>query len=219
VSWLGLALIAEGPTDYRFLSPILYRLTEDLCLSHGRVTIEVDSVKPLELDRGVAGDRTQQIVDAAQRAEGSYHILFLHTDGAGDPEAALRERFEPWRRGLDGLNRTDERAVAVVPVREMEAWALCDGDALRAAFGTTIRDQQLGLPGRVADVEGILDPKRALETAYERTFRPRRPKRSAASALEAIAEHVRLDRLRQLPAFRSLEDALRQALRDLRYVN
>jgi hypothetical protein len=217
VSWLGLALIAEGPTDYRFLPPLLYRLTEDLCLRHGLVTIEVDPVRALDLDRGFRGDRTRQIVEAARQADGSYHILFLHTDGAGDPVAAIKERFEPWCRGLAGLARPDERAVAVVPVREMEAWALCDGGALRGAFGTTLPDEQLGLP-RTADVEGVQDPKKALETAYERAFRPRKPKRPVVAALEAIAERVELDHLRQLPAFRRLEDDLRDALRDLRYV-
>jgi hypothetical protein len=219
VNWLGLALIAEGPTDYRFLPPILYRLTEDLCLRHGVVMVEIGQVLALEPGRQLRGDRTEQIVGAARQAGGSYHILFLHTDGAGDPVAAIRERFEPWCRGLGTLGRQDERAVAVVPVREMEAWTLCDGDALREAFGTTLSDEQLGLPRRASDVEAVLDPKMALEMAQERAFRPRRPKRRAAASLEAIAERVGLERLRQVPGFRRLEDDLRGALRELRYVD
>ncbi|MGE0452399.1 MAG: DUF4276 family protein [Vicinamibacteria bacterium] len=214
-----MALAAEGPTDYRFLQPVLYRLTEDLCLRHGRTTIEVGPVVGLDLSRGSGGDRTGRIVAAAQMAAGSYHVLFLHTDGAGDPEAALRERVEPWRRGLAALGRADERAVAVVPVREMEAWALCDGNALREAFGTTLPDDQLGLPRRTSDLEGVLDPKRMLDTAYERAFQPRVPKRPAVAALEAIAERVDVERLRLLPAFRTLEQDLRAALRELQYVS
>ncbi len=99
MTYLGLGLIAEGPSDYRFLPPLLYRLTEDLCLSHGRTTIEVGPVAPLELDVAPGVDRTMKIVEAARKASGSYHVLFLHTDGGGDPDAALRERFEPWRLG------------------------------------------------------------------------------------------------------------------------
>ena len=30
--YLGLALYAEGPTDYYFLRPLLPRLCEDICL-------------------------------------------------------------------------------------------------------------------------------------------------------------------------------------------
>ncbi len=218
MNWLGLALIAEGPTDYRFLSVVLYRLTEDLCLRHGTTTIEVGQLVPLDLNRATTRDRTTRIVEAARQASGSYHVLFLHTDGDGDYEAALRERFEPWKRGLAGVAQQDERAVAVVPVREMEAWALCDGEALRGAFGSTLEDQRLGVPRRPADVERVLDPKRKLQSAYERAFRPRRPKRSAAAALEAIAERARLDYLRQVPAFLRLENDLREALQGLRFI-
>lgn len=216
--WLGLALVAEGPTDYRFLPSVLYRLTEDLCLHHGLSAVEVDPVRALELDRTIR-DRTEQIVAAARQAEGSYQVLFLHTDGAGDPEAAIRERFVRWNRGLAALGRADERAIAVVPVREMEAWALSDGEALRGAFGTTLSDDQLGLPRRTQDVENVRDPKRTLEAAYERAFRPRTPKRPVVAALEAIAERVALARLRLLPAFQRLEQDLRDALRELQYVN
>jgi hypothetical protein len=216
--WLGLALVGEGPTDHQFLPSVLYRLTEDLCLRNGIGSVEIEPVRPLALDRR-AGDRTEQIVAAARKAQGSYHVLFLHTDGAGDPEAALRERFEPWNRGLAALGNTDERSVAVVPVREMEAWALSDGDALRAVFGPTLPDDQLGLPRRAPDVEAVLDPKRALNEAYERALRPRTPRRSVVATLEAIAERVSLARLRLLPAFRRLETDLREALRQLRYVN
>jgi hypothetical protein len=42
--YLGLALFAEGPTDYRFLPPVLRRATEDLCLRLARSTIEVQEV-------------------------------------------------------------------------------------------------------------------------------------------------------------------------------
>lgn len=218
MSYLGLALVAEGPTDYRFLSPVLYRLTEDLCLSFGVTTIEVGPVTALELDQRVGLSRAAQIVEAARASSGSYHVLFLHTDGGGNHEAALRDRFEPWSRALEELERRDERAVAVVPVREMEAWALCDGDALREAFGSNLNDERLGLPRRAADIEGTRDPKQVLQRAYERVFRPRRPRRSVAATLEAIAERVRLEQLRLLPAFARLEEDLRGVLQELRYL-
>ncbi len=41
--YLGLALFAEGPTDYRFLPPVLRRTTEELCLN-ARTTVEIGDV-------------------------------------------------------------------------------------------------------------------------------------------------------------------------------
>lgn len=217
MSFLGLGLVAEGPSDYRFFPAVLYRLAEDLCLQHGRTPVEIGAVVPLELS-GLHGTKTERIVQAAMQAAGSYHVLFLHTDGNGDHDAAIRDRVGPWKAALSVLGSPDDRTVAVVPVREMEAWAFCDGGALRAAFGTTLTDTELGVPRKASDVEGIVDPKAALQAAYERVFRPKRPRRSSVEMLEVIAERVSLDRLRQLPAFRRLEADLAAAMRDLHYI-
>jgi hypothetical protein len=216
--YLGLALIAEGPSDRRFLPPVLYRLTEELCLAHARSTIEVGAVVSLDPSSMEGANFTKKVVAAAGEASGTYHVLFLHTDGGGDYATALRARFEPWKAGLAGLRHADEREVAVVPVREMEAWTLADGDALRGAFGTSLGDSALGLPSRPADVERIPDPRAVLRRAYERVFNPRRPRSSVGGTLEAIAERVRLDRLRQVPAFARLEADLRTVLGELHYL-
>jgi len=39
--YLELALFAEGPTDHRFLSPILRRVTEDICCQDAKQSVEV----------------------------------------------------------------------------------------------------------------------------------------------------------------------------------
>lgn len=150
-----MALVAEGPSDHRFLPPVLYRLTEDLCLTRGRGTVEVGPVTSLEPVDSGAGSYTARLVEAARQASGTYHVLFLHSDGGGDGEAARRERTEPWTVALEDLGREEERFVAVVPIREMEAWAICDGEALRQAFGTTLNDAQLGVQAVCADVERL----------------------------------------------------------------
>ena len=46
--YLGLALYAEGPTDYRFLSSLLRRLVESLCARLASDIIEVSEVLPLD---------------------------------------------------------------------------------------------------------------------------------------------------------------------------
>ncbi len=39
--YLGIALYAEGPTDYYFLRPLLQRLCEDICLRESPHSVEV----------------------------------------------------------------------------------------------------------------------------------------------------------------------------------
>ncbi|MBD2777421.1 DUF4276 family protein [Iningainema tapete] len=218
--YLGLALFAEGPTDYRFLPPVLRRATEDLCL-RARFTVEVGEVVRLYApDEYRDADGATQILEAAREAVGAFSILFIHTDGAGDPVAAHQQRVQPAAQRIAELGRQQERTVGVVPVREMEAWTLVDGDALRGAFGTVLDDSALGIPKKVREVEGILDPKQALEQAYAKVVGSRRRgKRKAAEFFDAIGERVRLERLRELPAYQRFEDDLGMALVELGYLS
>ena len=48
MQYLSLALYAEGPTDYRFLSPLLQRLCEDICLRDALDLVEVSEVLALD---------------------------------------------------------------------------------------------------------------------------------------------------------------------------
>ena len=82
---LGLALYAEGRTDYYFLLPLLQRLCEDICLREARVDVDVSAV--LGLDHPAAlneASREDRITEAARLARESWNILFIHADGAGD---------------------------------------------------------------------------------------------------------------------------------------
>lgn len=220
--YLGLALFAEGPTDYRFLPPILRRATEDLCLRLARSTVEVGEVLGLYTpDNYYDADLATQILEAARQAQGAFNILFVHTDGAGDYAAAYDQRVKPAaeRIALE-LSRQQERTVGVVPVREMEAWTLVDGDALRGAFGTVLDNTALGIPTKAREVEGILDPKQTLEQAYIKVLGGKqRGKRKAADFFDAIGERVRLERLQEVPAYQRFLDELCMALVELGYIN
>ncbi len=165
-------------------------------------------------------DRETRILEAVRAAREAYTVLFIHTDGAGDPDSARRERVEPAaQRIADELAQQQERTVAVIPVRETEAWSLVDGDALRGAFGTVLDDSRLGVPVRPREVERIPDPKQTLRQAFIRVIGTRRLKKKKAEAfLDVIGERVQLERLREVPAFQRLEQDLRTALLDLGYL-
>ena len=214
--YLGLALFAEGPTDHRFLGPLLRRLSEDLCVRHVPASVEVGEVRELHSPKDCKdAKRELRILAAAREAREAWHILFVHTDGGGDPFAARRERIEPALSLI--VNDLDHRhgPVAVVPVRETEAWAITDGNALRSVFGSTVENDRLGVPKRPKDVESIADPKLALEQAYIGAKGPRtakRVRRSASMYLGPIGESISLDTLSMVPAFQTLKRELIDAL-------
>ena len=139
----------------------------------------------------------------------------MHTDGGGDPERARRTLAEP---ALDLLRQEcaeDGIGIAVVPVRETEAWSLVDGSALRTVFGTSLDDKQLGLPP-IGSVESLPDPKRILDDAFAATNPPPSRRRKGASPmLSALGDSVSVDRLRHLSGFQCLEEELERALRQL----
>lgn len=215
--YLGLALYAEGRTDYGFLCPLLARLCEDLCTREGEQAVDVSEVLALDHPASAnAAPREQRIVEAALEASGAWKILFVHADGAGDPERKRQEQAQP---AIDRLRReyADEGfAIAVIPVRETEAWAIVDGDALRRVFGTTLTDDELGLPRSPSAAEAAPDPKVLLSTAFIATHPSgRRRKQGVSPLLNLLGEEVSLPRLRELAAFSALEGELRQALRQL----
>ena len=101
--YLGLALFAEGPTDHRFLPPVLLRTVEELCRSAPTEDVMLEDVLELHPpDQWRTADRATTILEAARDAAGGFHILFVHTDGDSDPWAArapAKDRgAREWRR-------------------------------------------------------------------------------------------------------------------------
>lgn len=215
--YLGLALYAEGPTDYRFLSPLLQRLCEDLCTREAVDTVEISPMLPLDDPEHARGlGREKRIQEAARAARGAWNILFVHTDGEGDPVRAAAERIEPALTRLKEFSGDTEIGVAVIPVRETEAWAILDGDALRQVLGITLTDRAMGLPRMAREAERTLDPKALLSQAFKATNPTGRRKSMGISPyLSALGEQVALDKLRGTESFAKLEAQLTAALRSL----
>ena len=219
--YLGLALFAEGSTDYRLLGRILYRTVEDLCLRYAGDEIEIGDIRELDTPKAYRDNsRATRILEAARQEIGAFHILFIHADANGDADRARQERIEPAVQLIRQREElTNTHNVAVVPVRETEAWALADGDALRGAFGTTLDDDGLGIPARPQEVERLTEPKQVLDHALREAIGgSRRRRHRVTTYLNAIGERVGLARLRAVPAYRRFEDDLRAALRQLGYI-
>ena len=219
MQYLSLALYAEGPTDYRFLSPVLRRLCEELCAVEARRAVEISEVLGLDHpDACKDAPREQRILAAGRKAMGSWRLLFVHTDGEGDADKARRERVSPALALLQQQLPRAGRGVGVVPVRETEAWMLADGDALREVFGSTLDDAALGVPPASA-VEREHEPKRVLKHCFDRARPGARKRRlSELDHLARLGDEVALDALRRLPSFRVLEDEVRTVLLELKVI-
>lgn len=218
MAYLGLALYAEGPTDHRFFGRLLPRVVEDVYLDRGERPLEIGDVVALFAPPGGAdGTREAKIAAAAKEKAGTFHVLFVHADGGARPGRVRDEQVDPGlSRAMEELGRR-YAGVGVVPVREMEAWAIADGDALRVAFRTTLSDDELGIPLRPRDCEKVADPKAVLEAAFRKTLRGSRGKGAgtAAGSLQLIAEAVSLSCLAGLPSFQALRADVELALHSL----
>jgi hypothetical protein len=222
MAYLGVALFAEGVTDHRFFAPLLTRVIEEIYYESGRGTLELGDVIVLEASEEERQlPRDQQIVRAARRNAGAFHILCVHADGGGNPRRAHEQQVSPGLAGALEVLGNGYAGVALVPVREMEAWTVVDGDALRRAFRTTLHDDALGVVSRPRDCEKIMDPKAVLDRAYAQTLpgSKRGTNTTAAGVLQLIAESVRLDLLRQVPAFSTFRAELKAALQLLGYLD
>lgn len=211
--YLGLALYAEGSWDYHFLRPLLQRLCEAVCLAHAVRAVDVSEVLPLDHlpeDRGER--RSVRVLSGARQHEGAWRVLFVHGDGSGDAVVARQNLVQP---AIDALHAqfVGCAGVGVVPIRETEAWAICDGGALREVFGTTLSDTQLGIPPSPDAVEADADPKITLNYAFNQTSPSRQRKRlGVGSTLNALGGAVDLACLRRLGSFQRLEAELTEAL-------
>ncbi|MFY1633446.1 DUF4276 family protein [Solwaraspora sp. WMMB335] len=126
--YLSTALISEGLSDDRFLPRLLARALEELCLIEFDETVYVSDVQPLRARSGPVG--IDDVIGLVDRSDGGFTIIFFHRDQGANAERVRREWLDPLRKRWTDRR---EQLVAVVPVRETEAWLLADGQALRSA--------------------------------------------------------------------------------------
>lgn len=210
--YLGLALYAEGPTDYRFLCPLLQRVSEELALE-ARTQVDVSQVLPLDAPvKYRSRAREERITVAAALAAPQWRVLFIHADGAGDPDRMRAEQVEPALASLD-TSGAIRAGCAVIPVRETEAWALCDPEAYRASVAKDLVRRLHGRRG-ARRVEAEEDPKARLHEILNAGSKPsaRKGKTARDVTLADLGDRVSLERLRELPSFRRFEGEFRETL-------
>ena len=195
------ALLAEGSSD-KALLPLLRWVLGSASPAEARV----EWVDTTTFD----GRRTTRDRVRAARILCPCDLLFVHRDAdAQSPEW----RYEEIRAAVD-----DQRHVAVVPVRAMEAWLLHDAQKIREASGRVSGVEDLGLPP-IAKLEAEARPKdtlhRALTKAHGATGR-RADRFQPEARVHRLADLIEdWSPLRRLTAFRRLEQDTRSALEAL----
>ena len=139
-------------------------------------------------------------------------LLFVHRDAETQRP---QDRYDEIHRAIEQSGSQPPSVVCVVPVRMQEAWLLFDETAIRKAAGNPNGKVKLSLPPP-STVEAVPDPKAVLHArlrmASELTGRRLR-KFSDGQAARRVAEYINdFSPLRQLQAFRRLEEDVRQLL-------
>jgi hypothetical protein len=198
-------LVSDGPTDANLI-PII-----DWTLKHAA---------GVPLSEGVRADfwrlpeKPRNPTDRLLKAVEIFpcEVLFVHRDAERDlPQL----RFDEIRQAFD-LARIQLPAVAVVPVRMLEAWLCFNEAAIRNASGNPNGKALLNLPP-LKRIESRPDPKadlrEALLTASELSGR-RRKKFNTTAAFWRVVDFIEdFSPLRELPSFLAFENSIKM-LRD-----
>jgi hypothetical protein len=138
-------------------------------------------------------------------------VLFVHRDAEKEP---ANTRHHEIRLAFEEATKSGGRfpAVAVVPVRMLEAWLLLDERAIRKAAGNPGGKVPLDLPG-LHQIEKRPNPKQdlreALSTASELKGR-RLKKFNVDQAFWRVVDRIDdFSQLRELPAFQAFEQSVR----------
>lgn len=197
-------LFAEGPTDYRFLLPLLDRLLDDLLARHYTARYQLAPSHGIDAPASARKQSRELRIAAAIDAYWDRCTLFVvHADGANDPELWRARNVAP------GIAEARTRRpscplAACVPVRETEAWLLVDPAVFAARLGAGAYD----LP---REPERVTDPKQRLSEIFARAgshFQSR-------TDYDFFGDLVALSALRRLPAFQAFERELLDALHEL----
>jgi Domain of unknown function (DUF4276) len=207
-------LVAEGASDRWFLPKVLERALDELCRDSA-LSVLAAEVEPLENVRTV--DSPAAITAEVKQRLNDFVIAFLHYDGTADPDRERCKRWDPLMAQCPRLPGGREW-VPVVPIREMEAWAVADREALLNVTGVAVTATGAFQVDLLSNVQRLEDPKRTLGEITARGRGTRRRKREAADYFPLLAERISLDALRNVESFRQWECDTVQALRKLGFL-
>jgi hypothetical protein len=196
-------LYAEGPSDYRFLLPVITRLLHEVAPRALPSLPEIADTEGIDAPRTAApNNRAERIAAAVHDYWGTCTIFVVHGDANGDHVRALAERVQPWI-DLALQQHPDAAIVPCVPVRAVEAWMLGDPEVFKKLLGGSREPNLPPTPETLADPKAIVN---AILTDLGANLRALRDFQAFFGA------NVDFRPLRRQPSFRDFEQALGEAV-------
>lgn len=214
---LFVGLMAEGPTDYRFLLPIIEKTLIDIALhASGDIDISVFEVK-YEKNGGF----NDYVLSASKNGINDFGIMLLviHSDSDDSTSTdTYQNKILPAFRFIEKQPDEDlcKGLVALVPVYETESWMLADKDLFKRKIGTNLSDAQLGIAGHP---ESFNNPKEKIESAIKigRSTLPNKLKNNLkiGELYLTLGETITIDKLARFTSFQNFRTNIEEKLRNL----
>lgn len=201
---LRYTLVSDGPSDANLIPILNWSLKQigGIALPEGR---RAEFWRLPHPPRDLA-ERLTQAVELYP-----CEVLFVHRDAENQSAEFRAAEITEAFKVIAG--KISQPAIAVVPVRMLEAWLCFDERAIRNAAGNPNGKTQLNLPS-LNRIESRPDPKQelqqALRAACELSGR-RLKKFDTSAAFWRIVDYIDdFSPLRELSAFRAFEDSVQK---------
>ncbi|MGI5154933.1 DUF4276 family protein [Microbispora sp. CA-102843] len=205
---LSCVLIREGPSDDWFLPILLRRALEDLVIESFPACREVQEVRSLPK----AGNQSPEpVLRALEGERGTFDVVLYHHDGAPPAKSGpvLERMRQTWK-----ASDFEEPLVAVVPMRETEAWVLAD----EAALVRVLNVRKLGRTVVTGpDVESCRNPKAVIDVLLGGAGLNPNGSGVLQNFYVSVAENAGIAELRKVPAFQQWWNDMIEALEGLGY--
>ncbi|WP_121064252.1 DUF4276 family protein [Chachezhania antarctica] len=206
--YLSWAAYYEGSSDEKYFNVLIPRLIDNILLNDGVRPYDVALTPSVTFGIPVRDFDTAADQICARREE--FHILIVHADSGGrnlQKNIAFR-REALVEKAVEKCGFEPSTTAFLTPIKELEAWAIADFEAVLAAFGAK-SDPEGILPTTPKEAEALLDPKATLRD-FSRSFSKR--KNSDAGIMVRIAQEQNIEVLRNAASFLEFEESLKLAL-------
>ncbi|GAB4212376.1 MAG: hypothetical protein OHK0022_48130 [Roseiflexaceae bacterium] len=213
---LRIAFYGEGNTDKRVMPIFVEKIIFEIALD------AIDVIVNTQIWNG-RGDFIDVCISLVRQSKPEHQMIVFHFDADGSDDATVRRmKIDPLLKALRDNNLlNDPPIVWAVPVHAIEAWLLASPQAFARALTTNPNQaQELRFPDRPDQIHRDRAKELFSEGVYKLLAKTQRQRRRIQPSHyhEDVAEAIRLDDLRRLPAFAAFEQDLVRVLVELGYV-
>lgn len=205
---LFIGLIAEGPTDIRFLKTIIYKSIQELSWQCDN-QVEIFGIQEIS----ASGDSfSTKMLAASKSALQDYGISILCIHADSDTRLikdVMDNKFAPFFEALNGMSEDEycKHIIPTIPIQMIESWMLADKELLKQLINATgTRDIDLEIEKAP---ETYSDPKSTIENAIRIAMsgksKKRRDQISISDLYEVLGNRLTIDKLRTIPSFVNFE--------------